>query len=244
MRRESAPWALLASLVAAQVGYSYVPAKRREAATRGIVLLMLATSAAEAAAARGPGPAARLLGSAGAVGFAAELVGTRTGLPFGRYSYGGGLGRKVAGVPLLAGAAWAMMAHPAWVTAGLIDERPGRRVPLAAGALAAWDVFLDPRMVRDGYWHWPGGGRYEGVPLSNFVGWFVTGLPLFALFAVLDPDDDPEADGRGALALYGWTWVGETFANAAIWRRPRVAAVGGLAMGAFAAPALTRFFRP
>ena len=49
-------------------------------------------------------------------------------------------------------------------------------MPLAAGALTAWDVFLDPRMVREGYWTWPGGGRYEGVPASNFAGWFVTGL--------------------------------------------------------------------
>ena len=42
------------------------------------------------------------------------------------------------------------------------------RVALAAGALTAWDVFLDPRMAREGYWSWPGGGRYEGIPASNF----------------------------------------------------------------------------
>ena len=137
-----------------------------------------------------------------------------------------------------------MMARPAWVTAGLLARRRALRIPVAAGALAAWDVFLDPRMARDGYWTWPGGGRYEGVPASNFLGWWLTGLGVFAVWALLDPDDEPAADGDGALALYTWTWVGETVANAALWRRPRVAAAGAAAMGAFAVPALLRRLRP
>jgi putative membrane protein len=224
--------------VAAQVAYSYLPERRRPAATRAIVLLLLATSSAETVAARGRRRAGALLGSAAAVGFGAELVGVATGRPFGHYSYGPGLGPQVRGVPLLAAAAWTMMSRPAWVVAGLVDRRPLRRVPLAAGALAAWDVFLDPRMVREGYWTWPAGGWYEGVPAQNFLGWVVTGLVVFSLWAALDRDD--AAGGDGALALYVWTWLGESYASAAVWHRPRVATAGGLAMGAFALPALQR----
>jgi putative membrane protein len=113
-------------------------------------------------------------------------------------------------------------------------------VALAAGALTAWDVFLDPRMVREGYWSWPGGGRYEGVPASNFAGWGLTGLAVFTAYAALARDEPP---GDEALALYVWTWLGELTANAVVWRRPRVAAAGGVAMGAFAAPALWRRLR-
>jgi uncharacterized membrane protein len=177
------------------------------------------------------------------LGFAAELAGVATGRPFGRYRYSGKLGPRVGGVPLLAAAAWAMMARPAWVTAGLLARRRAVRVPLAAGALAAWDVFLDPRMAREGYWTWPGGGRYEGVPASNFLGWWLTGLAVFAAWAALDGDGDRPGEGDGALALYAWTWAGETIANAALWRRPTVAAAGGTAMGAFALPALWRRLR-
>jgi putative membrane protein len=79
----------------------------------------------------------------------------------------------------------------------------------------------------------------------------VTSAGVFALWSLADADADadagdapaagagagPETDD-GALALYLWTWVGETFANVVIWRRPRVALAGGLAMGAFALPAL------
>jgi len=229
---------LLGALILAQVGYSRLPDRHLTAATRSIVGLMLAASVADAVAARGLRRGAGAVTAAGALGFGAELVGVATGRPFGHYHYGPGLGPGVRGVPLLAAAAWAMMARPAWVVAGLIARRPAARVPLAAGALTAWDVYLDPRMARDGFWTWPGGGRYEGVPLSNFAGWFAVGLPVFAVWAVIDGDDDPERDGDGALALYTWTWLGEGFAQLVLWRRPVVAAAGGLAMGAFAAPAL------
>lgn len=229
---------LFTSLVAAQVGYSRLPERSLPAATRGIVVLMLATSTAEAFGAR-RGRGAALVAAAGVLGFGAELVGVRTGRPFGHYRYGERLGARVGGVPVLAAAAWAMMARPSWVVAGTIDARPSRRIPLAAAALTAWDVFLDPRMARDGFWTWPQGGRYEGIPASNFAGWFVTGACVFAVWSVLDPAP-PRRGDDGALALYGWTWIGETFANAALWKRPRVAVAGSVAMGALALPALRR----
>ena len=234
--------ALFATLVAAQVAYSRIPEQRRVPATRLIVGLMLATSLAEAAQARGR-RGAGLVGGAGALGFGVELVGVATGRPFGHYTYGPGLGPQVGRVPLLAAAAWAMMARPAWVVAGLIARTPLARVATAAGALTAWDVFLDPRMVREGYWTWPSGGRYEGVPLSNFLGWFATGAAVFAVWQLIEGDGGVAPDDDGALALYIWTWVGETFAGVVLWRRPRVALAGAAAMGAFAVPALVARLR-
>jgi uncharacterized membrane protein len=230
--------ALLGALAGAQIVYGRLPAQRLVGATRAIVGLMLATSVAEAVESRGLRRGAAPVAAAGAVGFAVELAGVATGRPFGHYTYSGQLGPRLGGVPLLAAAAWAMMARPAWVVAGLLTRRRAARIGLAAGALAAWDVFLDPRMAREGYWAWPGGGRYEGIPATNFLGWLGTGAAVFTIWSVLDPDDDPAGDGDGALALYTWTWAGETFANAVLWRRPVVAAAGATAMGAFAAPAL------
>ncbi len=233
---------LLAALGAAQVAYGQVPGERGPRSTRALVGLMTATSVAEAVEARGPRRGAGPIAAAGAIGFAAELFGVHTGRPFGAYSYSGKLGPRVGGVPLLAAAAWALMARPAWVAAGTLTARRAPRVALAAGALTAWDVFLDPRMAREGYWIWPDGGAYEGVPASNFLGWWVTGLGVFAVWSALD-DAPPDTGDDGALALYAWTWVGETFANAVLWRRPRVAAAGAAAMGAFAVPALWRRLR-
>jgi putative membrane protein len=234
---------LLAALAGSQVAYSFLPERHLAAATRAIVVLMLVTTGAEATTARGGARGAAAVLGPGAVGFAVELAGVATGRPFGHYRYSDKLGARVGGVPVLAAAAWAMMARPAWIVAGRIDARPAARAVAAAGALTAWDVFLDPRMAREGYWSWPGGGRYEGVPASNFLGWLATGLVIFGPWAGLDRPAPAKRDD-GALALYVWTWVGETVANVAVWRRPRVAVAGGLAMGIFAVPALTRRLAP
>jgi uncharacterized membrane protein len=230
---------LLTGLAAAQIGFGRLPVPAPPAATRAMLGLMLAASATEAAEARGRRGVAATA-AAGAIGFAAELAGVATGRPFGRYRYSGKLGPSVRGVPILAAAAWALMARPAWVAAG----HAGRvaRVPLAAAALTAWDLFLDPRMAAEGYWTWERAGRYEQIPASNFAGWFATALPVFAVFAALDPEP-PRRRDDGALALYAWTWLGETYANAVLWRRPRVAAAGGVAMGAVAVPAVWRRLR-
>jgi uncharacterized membrane protein len=237
---------LFGALACAQLAYPRIPRERQEPATLGIVALMLATSVADAAEARGVRRATALAGSAAGVGFAAELAGVTTGRPFGHYAYGPALGPRVGGVPLAAAAAWTMMARPSWVVAGLVSRRHLPRIALAAAALTAWDVFLDPRMVRDGYWTWDPPGAYEGVPLSNYAGWLATGGAVFALWAAIDAGDDPLAydgalrEGDGALALYVWTLAGETIANLAFWRRPRVAAAGAVTMGTLAAPALRR----
>jgi uncharacterized membrane protein len=227
---------LLGAVAGAEVAYPRVPPRRQAAATRAIVALMLAASVADLAGRRGGRRAVALAGSTAGVGFAAELCGVATGRPFGSYEYSGRLGPRLAGVPLLAAAAWTMMAFPAWSVAGLLARRRPSRAIVAAGALTAWDVFLDPRMVRDGYWRWPAGGRYEGVPARNFAGWLSVGGAIFAVWSALDHDGEPSDD---ALALYAWTWLGETVANLVFWRRPRVALVGGAAMGAFAVPAIT-----
>jgi uncharacterized membrane protein len=223
---------LLGALGAAQVAYGR-RGRPSPAATRAIVSLMLAAATAEALEARGRRRGWLPLAVAGATGFGAELVGVSTGVPFGRYRYSGRLGPRVGGVPLLAAAAWAALARSAWVTAGWATRHPAARVPVAAGALTAWDVFLDPRMTREGYWTWPAGGRYEGVPVSNFAGWFATALAAFAIVAAWDTTP-PDRRDDGALALYVWTWAAEGAANALLWRRPAVVLAGTVAMGAVA----------
>jgi uncharacterized membrane protein len=219
---------LLAVTIAAQVLSPRARDERR--ATLGIVGLLAALAVT---APRGRARSAL----AAAAGIGSELVGTRTGLPFGRYHYTPRLGPGVGGVPLMVGVCWAMMAGPSWAVACAVTDSPRRRPLAAAAALTAWDVAVDPRMVREGYWVWARPGRYEGIPLSNFAGWFVVGGVLFGVWSVLERD--PVTDEEG-IVLYAWSWVGEIVANLAFWGRPRVAAVAGAAMGPFAVGALRR----
>jgi uncharacterized membrane protein len=227
----------LGALIAAQVVHGRRSAPPPPASTRRMLAAMLATSAIEAVEAQGPRRGFGALTAAGLTGFGAELIGVATDRPFGAYRYSAQLGPRVGGVPVLAAAAWAIMARPAWIAAGWIA--PGRwgRVPLAAAALAGWDVYLDPRMAQEGYWTWERPGRYAGIPASNFAGWFLTGCAVFSLLAVVD-SAPPGPRDDGALALYVWTWLGEAVANGVLWRRRGVAAAGAAAMGAVAVPAV------
>jgi putative membrane protein len=242
-------WAVRASglLVVLQMAYAFVPDRHAGWATALVVAAFLAASLLAAAARSGVAYAVAIAGIGLVVGAVAEAVGVATGVPFGDYAYTDRLGPRLLDVPLVVPLAWAMMAYPAWRVAETLAAGRAARVLLAALALAAWDVALDPQLVGFGFWTWPGGGPYEGIPLSNFAGWVAVGLVLFVLWALLEPRrapyrPGPVADGLGLL-LYAWTWLGETVAHLVFWGRPAVALATFACMGALAVPALVRWSR-
>jgi uncharacterized membrane protein len=57
----------------------------------------------------------------------------------------------------------------------LTQPRLWWQVPLSTGVIAVLvDLFIDPMAVAIGYWVWSvEGSVYYGIPLLNFVGWFV-----------------------------------------------------------------------
>lgn len=57
----------------------------------------------------------------------------------------------------------------------LSDSRLFWRVPLLTAVIAVvFDLFIDPVAVRAQYWVWlKPGSVYYGIPLLNYVGWFV-----------------------------------------------------------------------
>ena len=242
-------WAVRAAglLVVLQMAYAFVPDDHAGWATALVVAAFLAASLLAAAVRSGPVYAVAIAATGLLVGAVAEAVGIATGVPFGDYAYTDRLGPRLLDVPLVVPLAWAMMAYPAWRVAETLAAGRAARVLLAALALAAWDVALDPQMVGFGFWEWRDGGPYADVPLSNFAGWVAVGLVLFAVWALLEPRRPPHrsgavADGLGLL-LYAWTWLGETVAHLVFWGRPEVAVATFLCMGALAVPALVRWAR-
>ena len=114
-----------------------------------------------------------LLGAA-AVGFVAEIIGVKTGYPFGGYIYTGTLAPSLFGVPLAIACAWMVLF--AFV------RQLTRNIWIAAALLTATDLLIDPLASGVlGFWKWSVPGPYFGVPLSNFAGWFVVSLLMFAI---------------------------------------------------------------
>jgi putative membrane protein len=48
------------------------------------------------------------------------------------------------------------------------------RLGSVIAAVLAMDLVLDPGAVALGFWVYPGGGLYYGVPLSNYAGWVLS----------------------------------------------------------------------
>lgn len=130
------------------------------------------------------------------VTFSVENLGVATGFPFGHYVFlvDAGLPR-VGAIPIIVGALYFGLGYASWVIANLLlgtaVQRPQGRHGLVATPLAAafvmtqWDVVMDPAGSTLGKaWVWFGGGGYFGVPLSNFLGWFLTTWLYFQLFAL------------------------------------------------------------
>lgn len=118
-------------------------------------------------------------------GYLIEGTGTATGFPYGQFHYGDAMGPRIfdhvpyllplSYVPLVIGAV-AVVAGTRNILA---------RIALGGLLLVVIDGVLDPGAVSLGFWIWPGGGPYYGVPLSNYGGWLISGLIASALLVLI-----------------------------------------------------------
>jgi uncharacterized membrane protein len=247
---EALVWVLFAAHLMAQPIYSLLPKDLEMTGTLFIVVTSTAFAFSHLYVSRGARAAVTMLLLCFTVAGSLEILSIQTGVPYGWYAYSQKLGPGLAGVPLLVPLCWQMMAWNAASVARLIA--PNRWfVVVAALALIAWDVFLDPQMVRAGLWIWARQGEYVGIPLENYLGWLLTALILFAAFsrlvrAPVDSQVDSQVDSRLTwfavlpVLSYAWTWFGSSIVNLFWWGQPVVAMAGFVAMGLFAVPALSR----
>jgi putative membrane protein len=116
-----------------------------------------------------------------------------TGFPFGHYVYADKLGPKLWLVPLLIMPAYFSMGYVAWTLGHALLDRFDDRlagadvvlVPvLASFAMVMWDLCIDPgSSTIAGAWIWRDGGGYFGVPLVNFLGWYLCVFTIYLAFA-------------------------------------------------------------
>jgi putative membrane protein len=170
--------------------------------------------------------ALRIFAAGFAISLCAELLGTSTGYPFGPYAYTPQLGYRVLGlVPFNIPTSWFYMLYCSLAICGrLLPARDGAwdkaRWALTAGlVLTAWDVSMDPAMVRTTHWLWhlrPAaeqtalqrlflGDLFYGMPLTNWLGWLLTGTLIARVMLAIVPPSRFAArvsPTRFPLALY------------------------------------------
>lgn len=156
----------------------------------------------------GAGRALGMFAAASVVALASELGGTNVGIPFGPYHYTDMLGWKILGdVPPPIPVSWYYMLYGCLAICGRLlaaeDSNRGKwRWAVAAGFLLTfWDIPQDPAMtaVQPVHWAWdydkfpawvPGfvkTGFFYGMPLSNWIGWVVTGIVVARLMLQFVP---------------------------------------------------------
>lgn len=123
------------------------------------------------------------------------------------------------------------------------------RIALAAVGLAAWDLFLDPQMVAEGYWVWrdatPALPGLTGIPVSNYLGWLLFAVLLMSALRPLSGPAVERTDARDhpMAALYLWTYFSSILAHAVFLALPASALWGAAGMAVTAVPLTVTLLR-
>lgn len=135
-----------------------------------------------------------LLVSCLVVSFSMENISIANGFPFGHYHYTLA-GPKIIEAPIVVGPLYFAVGYLSWTTAnallGLVDGIRRTKLDLVAlpigatFAMVQWDVVMDPsQSTLAKAWIWHQGGGYFGVPLTNFLGWFLTVWIFYQIFSL------------------------------------------------------------
>ncbi len=137
-------------------------------------------------------------------GFFVEVYGVNTGIIFGHYAYGDGLGTKLFNTPLIIGLNWLMLIYIAssifenvrihtvlkiilasgiMLIYDLIIEQIAPEIILASGIMLIYDLIIEQIAPDMHMWEFSG----NQVPLQNYAGWFLIAVffhSLIKLFRV------------------------------------------------------------
>ena len=123
-----------------------------------------------------------------------ESLSIVSGFPFGNYYYSDVLGTKIGLVPIIIIMSYFGVAYLAWsIGQVLIDQQNSKlrgasvfTIPMiAAFVMVIWDLAFDPfASTINQAWIWENGGGYFGVPIVNFLGWYLCTFTIFISFSL------------------------------------------------------------
>lgn len=101
------------------------------------------------------------------LGFIIEVIGVKTGLVFGKYTYGDGLGFKLLDVPLIISINWAMLIFAGIRIVSVIFANKITSLVVACILVTLIDLLIEQVASKLDFWQFEG-----GLPgLHNYLGW-------------------------------------------------------------------------
>jgi len=104
-------------------------------------------------------------------GYLLELIGVKTGFPFGSYEYHETLGIKLFDVPLVIGINWFILSYcfsnlvANYIKTIIVSALVGSLL------MTFFDVIIEPVAIKLDYWQW----KNNTIPIANYLSWFVAG---------------------------------------------------------------------
>lgn len=115
------------------------------------------------------------------IGFLAEVLGVKTGLLFGSYTYGPTLGFKAFEVPIAIGLNWVVLVYCSAHLSKKIATSTIVRILLGSLIMVAFDLIIEPVAIKFDFWAW----EELNIPIRNYIGWFLLSVLLHTLFHFL-----------------------------------------------------------
>lgn len=110
------------------------------------------------------------------IGFCIEVVGVKTELIFGTYTYGSAMGFQLFSVPLLIGANWAILLY----CSSQFCKFKNHIINSLFGAflMTFLDYFIEQCASKFDFWYW----KNDEIPLKNYLAWFIISFILNLIF--------------------------------------------------------------
>ena len=113
------------------------------------------------------------------IGFTVEVIGVKTGFPFGDYSYKSSLGLKLLEVPLLIGSNWVVLVFTTGAISNYIAPKyTGLRILSGATLMLLLDILMEPVVAQLNFWEF----TPNLPPIENYISWFLLALFMHYLF--------------------------------------------------------------
>lgn len=114
------------------------------------------------------------------LGYFVEVYGVNTGMIFGEYAYGNGLGTKLFNTPLIIGLNWLMLIY---ISSSIFETAKINvilKVIFGSAIMLGYDLIIEQIAPDLQMWEFSD----NNVPIKNYVAWFVIALAFHALIKI------------------------------------------------------------